>query len=78
MNASFLWFHNEYPVEEEHKWTCVRMYRNELLSRCDWTQIGDVPFTAEEKNTWTAYRQALRDLPQEFGSPDDVVFPEQP
>lgn len=43
----------------------LRVYRNELLVECDWTQLADVSasMTAEEKTAWTTYRQALRDFP---------------
>ncbi len=39
----------------------LREYRNRRLTETDWTQNPDVP--AETRNKWTAYRQALRDLP---------------
>jgi len=43
----------------------LRIYRNELLLECDWTQLADVStsMTAEERTAWTTYRQALRDFP---------------
>ena len=79
MNASFLWAIYEsdgIQVSDEIKWNFIRLYRNELLTRSDWTQLGDTPFTAEQKDAWTAYRQTLRDLPQDYGNPNDVNFPE--
>ena len=80
-SANFLWagmvaMGLEVPVE--NKWNLIRSYRSELLARSDWSQLGDAPFTAEEKNAWTAYRQTLRDLPQDFVNPDDVMFPQEP
>jgi hypothetical protein len=76
-SVSFLW--GEYPdIPDENKWNLVRSFRNETLTRSDWTQLGDAPFTVEEKDAWTAYRQALRDVPQDFGGPDDVMFPDTP
>ncbi len=39
----------------------LRKLRNKKLTETDWTQNSDVP--VETKNKWTAYRQALRDLP---------------
>lgn len=80
-SATFLWAGMEamgQPVTDETKWYLIRSFRTELLARSDWTQIGDAPFTAEEKNAWTTYRQALRDLPQDYGNPNDVMFPEEP
>jgi hypothetical protein len=35
--------------------------RNQKLSATDWTQLGDVPLTAECKTAFADYRQALRD-----------------
>jgi hypothetical protein len=65
-------------IPDDEKWFSIRNYRNEMLTKSDWSQLADAPFSAEEKNAWTAYRQALRDLPQDFGNPDEVMFPEQP
>ena len=39
----------------------LREHRDSLLKESDWTQTPDVPESI--KNEWTAYRQALRDLP---------------
>ena len=80
MNASFLW--SEWPETEvcpdNIKWGAIRSYRQRLLSESDWTQLPDTPFTLEERQAWANYRQALRDLPEDFGDPDNVDFPEQP
>ncbi len=80
-SASFLWAGgdpDEPPPSEEYKWTLIRDYRNQLLLRSDWSQLADAPFSADEKNQWTAYRQALRDLPQDFTAADSVTFPDVP
>ena len=81
LSASFLWagriaMGQEVPTE--NKWNLIRGYRSVLLSRSDWSQLGDAPFTADEKNAWTAYRQALRDIPQDYVNPDEVMFPQEP
>lgn len=55
----------------------VRLHRNALLSQCDWTQLPDVPLTAEQKAQWATYRQALRDLPNQSDSVD-VEWPTPP
>lgn len=36
--------------------------RNAKLSETDWTQLGDVPLTAQCKADFADYRQSLRDL----------------
>lgn len=56
----------------------VRKDRAEMLSRCDWTQMPDAPLTAEQKQAWLDYRQALRDLPTQPGFPWDVTWPTAP
>lgn len=52
--------------------------RNAELSMTDWTQLNDVPMTEEKRAEWVAYRQALRDLTEQSGFPDQVVWPQQP
>ena len=65
-------------VRDDLAWKQVRAERDRRLSACDWTQVADAPLTATEKTAWADYRQALRDVPQTFDSPDDVVWPETP
>lgn len=45
----------------------IRGQRNQLLNACDWTQAVDC--TIPKKAEWTAYRQALRDLPASVTDP---------
>lgn len=40
----------------------VRMKRNELLTKSDWTQIPNNPLTTEQQAEWADYRQRLRDI----------------
>lgn len=35
-------------------------------------------FPLEDKSDWEAYRQELRDIPQDFDDPDDVEYPNEP
>ena len=51
----------------------IRMKRDRLLQESDWTQLIDAPV---DREAWADYRQALRDLPQQEGFPDKVVWPE--
>ena len=46
----------------------VRAKRDEKLKECDWTQLADIqsPRTQAWKNTWSTYRQSLRDLPNTY------------
>lgn len=54
----------------------ARSERNRLLSESDWTQVADVPQATKDK--WAPYRQALRDVPQQAGFPDSIVWPTKP
>lgn len=53
----------------------ARQLRNKLLSTSDWTQVADAPVDA---SAWATYRQALRDVPQQEGFPDNITWPEAP
>jgi len=35
-------------------------------------------FTAEQQQAWATYRQALLDIPQQSGFPNNVTFPVAP
>lgn len=57
----------------------LRRQRFELLIECDWTQLDDV--SPEIKDKWKEYRQALRDLPEQYQeetSFEDIIWPTQP
>jgi hypothetical protein len=54
----------------------VRSERNAKLAATDWTQANDVPQAV--KDSYAPYRQALRDVPQQSGFPNQVVWPETP
>ena len=46
-------------------WTKLLMVRKFLLQESDWTQLADAPIAEEDKPLWLAYRQKLRDMPEE-------------
>jgi hypothetical protein len=58
----------------------LRIKRDLLLRESDWTQLPDVPLSAEVKKGWETYRQALRDLPQSLGEKKlhEVTWPQKP
>jgi len=47
-------------------WEGVRVSRDIKLSACDWTQMRDSALSDSKRAEWTVYRQALRDIPQQF------------
>ncbi|MEZ9362777.1 phage tail assembly chaperone [Vibrio cyclitrophicus] len=64
-------------INEEIKWTPIRQIRKHKLIEAD-----DLVNVAEDKEVNTIpfrqYRQALRDIPQTFTNPEDVVWPQKP
>jgi hypothetical protein len=54
----------------------VRAERARRLSESDWTQLPDAPPAL--RAAWAAYRQALRDVPQQPGFPVNVTWPSPP
>ena len=56
----------------------VRLERNNLLSNTDHLIQSDYPISDEKKQKIKVYRQALRDIPQQDGFPDNIVWPEKP
>jgi len=59
----------------------IRATRRNKLAESDWTQFADSPLTDKKKAEWATYRQALRDLPQEYPnaiSNDDIIWPTKP
>ena len=73
----------EFPENEEdpaysQKKNEVIQRRNNLLNDSDYLMMVDYPISDEKKQEIKVYRQALRDIPQQDGFPDNIVFPEKP
>ena len=56
----------------------VRAERNALLGASDWTQLGDATLGDHTAEEWRIYRQALKDVPQNYSRVSEVVWPETP
>jgi hypothetical protein len=54
----------------------VRKMRNALLIATDWRATVDYPNI--DQGAWLEYRQALRDIPQNYPEMVAVVFPTEP
>jgi hypothetical protein len=61
------------PPTIEELVASARDKRNSLLASSDWTQLPDVPEAI--RLAWAEYRQALRDIPQQEGFPQTIVWP---
>lgn len=59
----------------------IRATRRNKLTESDWTQFADSPLIDKKKAEWATYRQALRDLPQQYPDAitnDDIIWPTKP
>jgi hypothetical protein len=64
------------PPSVDELAAAVRAERDRLLAASDWTQLPDVPEAT--RTAWATYRQALRDVPEQAGFPENVVWPTKP
>ncbi|HFZ2546493.1 TPA: tail fiber assembly protein [Pseudomonas aeruginosa] len=60
------------------KWSEIRKARNAELSACDYAVMPDYPLSDEQRAEVAAYRQALRDIPDQGDDPDAVAWPNKP
>lgn len=65
----------ERGVPTDWVWERLRMKRDSLLAACDWRVVPDAPW---DTAPWLAYRQALRDLPDNTTDPRLAVWPVSP
>lgn len=56
----------------------ARAKRDKLLAATDWTQVLDAPIDAATREAYRVYRQALRDIPEQEGFPETIIWPELP
>jgi Phage tail assembly chaperone protein len=64
--------------EIEMQWYQIRNQRDDLLKQSDLLVLVDKweTYSPERQNEIRNYRQALRDLPQNFQDPSEVIWPE--
>ena len=56
----------------------ARAKRAKLLADTDWTQVLDAPIDSATREAYRAYRQALRNIPEQKGFPETITWPELP
>ena len=76
MDVNLLWIESD--ISEQNKWILIRVERDRQLHESDWTELDDCPLLQDEKNKWITYRQKLRNIPQDFDTPESVLFPPIP
>lgn len=54
----------------------IRSKRNQLIADTDHMLLPDYPITSEQLIAVKAYRQELRDIPEQSGFPTNVIWPE--
>ena len=69
------WLSTAKEYEKKTLATQIREKRNELLAKCDFAVLQDAP---TDKEVWSAYRQALRDVPEQPGFPYTIEWPKWP
>lgn len=82
-NEDLSWEIEEIPqkTEEELQQEAadeVRRKRDQLISETDYLLMSDYPIDSETLELVKAYRQKLRDIPQQEGFPSEVAWPETP
>lgn len=65
-------------VTPEDLASTTRLERDRLLRESDWTQVVDAPLAPEAVAAFAAYRQQLRDVPEQPGFPASIVWPISP
>lgn len=72
-------------LAEEFVMSSLRLFRNQLLTSSDWTQLPDSALNEQKRSEWAQYRAALRDFPStlslDYSQPfllDASVFPVKP
>lgn len=67
---------SEYEIFNNVAWMIIREERNSLLSSAD-KQIEFALDAGIDETPFRQYRQALRDIPQKYTNPEDVVWPQK-
>lgn len=62
-------------IPDEWVWERLRRQRDALLAAADFRMVTDAPW---DREAWAAYRQALRDLPENTTDPRMASWPVAP
>jgi hypothetical protein len=67
----------ENTSQNEAKWHSIRVQRNNLLKESDIEIVADKweKMDITSKSAWSTYREELRNIPQTFSNPDEVIWP---
>lgn len=56
----------------------ARKKRDQLLSDCDWVVLRSQEQSEPVPEEWASYRRQLRDVSEQAGFPNDVIWPVSP
>ena len=56
----------------------ARAKRDRLLAESDWVTIRATDTGDPVPTEWQTYRQALRDIPEQTGFPEEIEWPQEP
>lgn len=73
----FGWPLGEFKTDADHA-AEARERRNQLIAETDFLVMPDYPLDEERKAAVLAYRQALRDVPEQAGFPRQIDWPVKP
>jgi len=65
-------------IKQEEAWKALRISRDQLLINTDRFLLPDYPIITDNRNSVIAYRQALRDLPNNTIDPTTPEWPIKP
>ena len=65
-------------AKQEQTEEAIRVKRNTLIAETDFLMMPDYPISDEDLEAVKAYRQALRDVPQQSGFPQEIDWPALP
>lgn len=63
------------PISDVELAQAMRRQRDSLLGASDWTQVADAPV---DRQAWRAYRELLRQVPDQAGFPQEIHWPLSP
>ena len=65
-------------LQEEQPAKEARAKRDRLLAESDWVTIRATDTGDPVPTEWQTYRQALRDIPDQTGFPEEIEWPQEP
>lgn len=83
MDWTYLPLHDTFappPRDILAEWQAVRRMRDALLQDSDMWVLPDrwATYNQDEQQAWRTYRETLRNIPQTFIDPKEVVWPQKP